>query len=196
MIKHYIYKQDKQQEEFRGLSYSVTDHGRSVCFHIQVIGDGKKHIEVRMEPDSHKQPHVHINRHGASFSIRTGQRIVGSCDARSEQIVRDWILLHRNDLLDLWEKSKRGANYNDVLGRIETKMCFGDFGFNGEEPENRIDINKIIIWYNGTISEVSLEEMTKYICDKEIYVAFLPGSNREKVTFESKIGKVETKSVG
>lgn len=37
-----------------------------------------------MEPDvNHARPHVHIDEHGASFDVKTGELMDGKCDART-----------------------------------------------------------------------------------------------------------------
>lgn len=70
-------------------------------FLVQEIGDRKRKIRVRMEPDvNHKRPHVHIDEHRASFDVNTAELMEGDCVARVQHTMQEWVLRHRKDLLE------------------------------------------------------------------------------------------------
>lgn len=76
------------------------------------------HIQIRMEPDNHKEPHVHIKcgkiNHCASFSIRSGKLLVGK-SSKYDETIENWILEHQKGLMLLWEKVKAGDDYKQTL---------------------------------------------------------------------------------
>jgi len=62
-------------------------------------------------------PHIHAwaAEHRAVVDISTGAVIVGSLTARQAGLVRDWVELHRAELLEAWQRASLG----DPPGRID-----------------------------------------------------------------------------
>ena len=53
----------------------------------------------------HNPPHIHV-RYGkdtAEIEIRTGKTIQGNLPVRALSLAREWIGLHREELLEMWE---------------------------------------------------------------------------------------------
>lgn len=178
-----------------GLRFYFTRHGHVVSFLVQEIGDRKRKIRVRMEPDvNHERPHVHIDEHGASFDVKTGELMEGKCDARTQHTMREWILRHRKDLLELWDIVKRGRDYRPHVKRIQEDKDFADYGFKGEEPENYIAIDGVKIWYDGElIQEVDAKNVRHIATEGNMYVVLPEGYQEGSMTFESVNGKVMVK---
>ncbi len=56
------------------------------------------------------RPHFHaVHRGGeASIDMRDGAVMAGSLQPRALRLVREWVDLHRSELLDDWERARRG----------------------------------------------------------------------------------------
>lgn len=53
----------------------------------------------------HNPPHVHAiyGEDAAAFDVQTGSVLDGKLPARAAAMVREWIELNRNELVDMWE---------------------------------------------------------------------------------------------
>ncbi|MEE6148225.1 DUF4160 domain-containing protein [Atopobiaceae bacterium HCP3S3_F7] len=53
----------------------------------------------------HNPPHVHAiyGEDTAAIDIRTGELIDGNLPTRAADMVREWIGMHRSELLEMWE---------------------------------------------------------------------------------------------
>ncbi|MCK5581396.1 MAG: DUF4160 domain-containing protein [Candidatus Omnitrophica bacterium] len=62
-------------------------------------------IAVMMFFHEHNPPHFHARYQGklAVFDIRAGKIIGGKFPPRAQRLVRDWIKLHKKELLANWE---------------------------------------------------------------------------------------------
>jgi hypothetical protein len=62
-------------------------------------------IIVSMYFDEHDPPHIHVryNEHRASMDIRSLNLIAGELPARVRGLVEEWVELHRDELLRMWE---------------------------------------------------------------------------------------------
>ena len=178
-----------------GLRFYFTRYGHFISFLVQEIGDRKRKIRVRMEPDvNHERPHVHIDEHGASFDVNTGELMEGKCDARTQHSMQEWIHRHRKDLLELWYIAKRGRDYRPHVKRIQEDRDFADYGFKGEEPENNIAIDGVKIWYDGElIQEIDAQDVRHIVAEGNMYVVLPEGYQEGRMTFESVNGKVRIK---
>lgn len=178
-----------------GLVFYFTEQGHVVNFLIDIIGDRKCKVRVTMQPDiNHARPHVHINEHGASFAIDTGQLLAGDCDGKTQGLIRNWIGRHREDLLELWDIAKRGGNYQPVVERIQRARSFEDFGFQGKEPQHKTVIGKVIVWHNDEIvKERNADGSITVIGVGDMYVG-LPNNYQEgSMHFETLQGEVKMK---
>jgi len=74
-------------------------------------------IVIRMYWDDHNPPHLHAEYSGqeALMAIGTGAVIAGRLPARALGLVTEWTTLHREELLDLWQR----AQDLQPLGKIE-----------------------------------------------------------------------------
>ncbi|NWA24712.1 DUF4160 domain-containing protein [Pseudomonas gingeri] len=82
-------------------------------------------LGIRMEADHHARAHVHIDygaqRHTASFSVDTGDRLVGRLPAKYDREIKEWILSNQQQLLLLWAAMKSGGNHAVVLAKLKGK---------------------------------------------------------------------------
>lgn len=178
-----------------GLLFYFSKQGRVISFLIQEIGDRKRRIRVTMQPDrNHERPHVHINDHGVSFAIDTGELLAGKCETRTQRAVEKWIERHRSDLLELWEIVKAGRDYRPKVERIRRDEEFGEYGFKGIKPESFILIDDVKIWYDGKITQEKDENNKKIISEGNMFVG-LPNNYQEgRMIFESLKGSVQVKN--
>jgi hypothetical protein len=67
-------------------------------------------IVIYMYTRDHSPPHVHAwaAEHRAVVDVRTGIITSGSLTTRQGMLVRDWVDLHRADLIDAWERASAG----------------------------------------------------------------------------------------
>ena len=179
-----------------GLLFYFSNQTHVVTFSFLVTQvDGKKRkIKVTMQPDlNHERPHVHIDDHGASFAIDTGELLAGECAPRTQRMMSDWVLSHKEDLLELWGIIKNGRDYNRVLERIQIDKSFNECGFRGKEPDNSILVDGVKIWYEGElIQENNDVDLTKhFVSEGNMYVS-LPRNYKEgRMLFDSINGQVQ-----
>jgi hypothetical protein len=74
-----------------------------------------------MDIDRHKEPHFHIELTDgmeASISIATGKILAGKIDKRTNKIISAWILIHKEELWDRWNKAVSGKNFEKISPKI------------------------------------------------------------------------------
>jgi Domain of unknown function (DUF4160) len=66
-------------------------------------------ITIAMYYREHGVPHFHARYGGceASVSITTLEMIAGQLPGRALRLVRQWAILHREELLSNWERAQR-----------------------------------------------------------------------------------------
>lgn len=184
----------------KGLHFYFKENGHALSFLIETIGDRRKKITVRvdMQPDvNHAKPHVHIGtNHNASFDINTGKLIIGKCDSKTQKLVETWIGKHKKDLLELWRIAKEGKPHQHVVDKIRTDKEFKDFGFKGQEPQNKEVINGVLVWYNGQLKKEKVSDnLMKITGDGEMYVGIPADCKADNMIFESEIGALQKKKL-
>lgn len=62
-------------------------------------------IRMYFQQSEHNPPHVHAfcDGYAAAIGIRDVSIMDGSLPQRASGLVRDWILVHQVELLDMWE---------------------------------------------------------------------------------------------
>jgi hypothetical protein len=65
-------------------------------------------IVVWLIGGGHNPPHVHASYSGTEgfFDIRTGEQVKGDMRGRSLQLIAEWIEIHREELLQMWESQE------------------------------------------------------------------------------------------
>lgn len=66
-------------------------------------------IVIAMYFDDHPPPHFHAKYggHEAQIEILTGQMLNGDLPRRALGLVREWVEIHRDELLLDWERAER-----------------------------------------------------------------------------------------
>lgn len=66
-------------------------------------------IVIVMYFDDHPPPHFHARygEHEAQVAIATGDVIGGSLPRSASKLVKEWADLHREELLDDWQRAER-----------------------------------------------------------------------------------------
>ena len=66
-------------------------------------------ISIWIYYDDHNPPHFHADYgdHAATFSIESGELLVGSLPASARRKVETWAQLHRQELQADWELSEK-----------------------------------------------------------------------------------------
>ncbi|MDQ2650484.1 MAG: DUF4160 domain-containing protein [Actinomycetota bacterium] len=66
-------------------------------------------IVIAMYFDDHPPPHFHARygEHQAQIVIATGDVLHGELPRRALKLVEEWAALHRDELLDDWERAQR-----------------------------------------------------------------------------------------
>ena len=62
-------------------------------------------IRLHYEEKEHNPPHIHA-RYGneaASFEIENGELISGSLPPNARSLVKKWILLHSQEIMEIWK---------------------------------------------------------------------------------------------
>ena len=66
-------------------------------------------IIIRMFHDEHAPPHFHAiyQNDEAQFNIKTLEIIEGSLPRSAQRLVKEWALIHQNELLQNWERAQK-----------------------------------------------------------------------------------------
>lgn len=75
-------------------------------------------IIVRMWHDDHPPLHIHVEYQGfeALVNIQTGEVSKGKLPRKVAAIVSDWCLVHRQELMDNWERAQRFEPLERIQG--------------------------------------------------------------------------------
>lgn len=62
-------------------------------------------IRLHYEEKEHNPPHIHARygKEAASVDIETGEIISGSLPPNARSLVKKWVLLHSQEIMDIWE---------------------------------------------------------------------------------------------
>lgn len=62
-------------------------------------------IKMFLLGSEHNPPHIHIvyGEYNATFDVQTGLMKEGDLPPRAEAMVKEWIELHKAELLEIWE---------------------------------------------------------------------------------------------
>ena len=65
-------------------------------------------IMMYLKNKEHNPPHIHAfyGEESASFYIQNGEIYEGSFPSRAKKMVKEFILLHKKELLEMWETEK------------------------------------------------------------------------------------------
>jgi len=76
---------------------------------------GSMEIYIYPNEQGHNEPHVHIKHQDfeASFSIRTGELIVGKLSSKKQRLIKSWILENSEWL---------GLKWNEISNGIKVKV--------------------------------------------------------------------------
>lgn len=187
----------RQRNHQNGLTFYFTKHCQMLSFLIDVVGDRKRKIKVTMHPDiNHDRAHIHINEHGASFAVDTGELLAGDCDNKTRMLIENWITRHRDDLYQLWDIVKRGGDYKPAVKKIRLDKCFEECGFRGEEPRYKSIIDRAVIWHNDEVLTERQNNGSVLVIGGGDMFVFLPaGYSDDCFTFESLSGSVQVKGM-
>ena len=61
-------------------------------------------IKMFLIGSEHNPPHIHVvyNEHNASYDIRTQKLIEGDLPPRADSMIREWMAIYKNDLMEMW----------------------------------------------------------------------------------------------
>ncbi len=62
-------------------------------------------ITITIHFNEHEPPHIHVSYDdsNAAVSIETGDILAGSIKPRALHLVKEWLEIHREELLSIWE---------------------------------------------------------------------------------------------
>jgi hypothetical protein len=66
-------------------------------------------LAIRMYPRDHAPPHFHAHHGGgeAVVAIETGALLQGSLSVRAHRLVVEWAALHKQELIENWNRAQR-----------------------------------------------------------------------------------------
>jgi hypothetical protein len=69
-------------------------------------------VLIYQYPNDHNPPHFHAKYAGADVAIEIAnlQVLVGQIPARAMSLVREWVALHQQELIDNWNNLRAGQN--------------------------------------------------------------------------------------
>ena len=80
-------------------------------------------IRIKMYPrdiQKHKEPHFHVilsDRSRVSVAIANGRILEGKLNRRQKDLIKAWMLIHREEIWDRWNKAVAG----EYIERIKPK---------------------------------------------------------------------------
>ena len=81
-------------------------------------------IRIKMYPmdtQKHKEPHFHViltDGNKASVAISNGIILEGKLNSRQKELIKAWMLIHREEIWDRWNKAVAGEH----IEKIEPKQ--------------------------------------------------------------------------
>ena len=73
-------------------------------------------ISIYMFIGDHNPPHFHVYYDGssASIAIKDGTILKGSLPPQAKRLVKQWLELHRDELLDNWSRLSNSESANNI----------------------------------------------------------------------------------
>lgn len=61
-------------------------------------------IKMYFQQSEHNPPHIHAmyGEYIGAIDIQTGKLLEGDLPSRALHLVQDWLQIHKNELLDIW----------------------------------------------------------------------------------------------
>ena len=65
-------------------------------------------IKMFFKPKEHEPSHIHAlyGEYMGEFNIQTLEMIRGDLPCKAQELVREWLAQHQNDLQDMWDSQK------------------------------------------------------------------------------------------
>lgn len=63
-------------------------------------------IKMFFKPKEHEPSHIHAlyGEYMGEINIRTGEMMVGDLPVKAQELVREWLAEHRDELQKMWEE--------------------------------------------------------------------------------------------
>lgn len=73
-------------------------------------------ISILMFFQEHNPPHFHAKYGGeiGIFSIKSGIMIAGNLPFYAKKLVKEWFKLHKQELLDNWQRAEKGQKLQAI----------------------------------------------------------------------------------
>lgn len=67
-------------------------------------------IKMFFKPKEHEPAHIHAiyNENVGIFDIKTFEMTEGDLPLKAQQLVKEWLQLHGNELIDMWNSQQMG----------------------------------------------------------------------------------------
>jgi hypothetical protein len=69
-------------------------------------------LVIALYYNDHGRPHIHVRplgrREGAKVDVRNGEIIVGKLRRSELDLVRAWLVIHRQEVFDAWNRAQSG----------------------------------------------------------------------------------------
>ena len=65
-------------------------------------------IRLYYEEKEHNLPHIHAKygKDAASIDINSGELLSGNLPMNARKLVKKWVLMHSQEIMDIWETQK------------------------------------------------------------------------------------------
>ena len=65
-------------------------------------------IRLYLEDKEHNPPHIHAKygSNAATVNVKSGEIIMGSLPPNARNLVKKWVLLHSDEIENIWETQK------------------------------------------------------------------------------------------
>ncbi len=62
-------------------------------------------IKMFFKPKEHEPSHIHAlyGEYVGEINIRTGEMIQGDLPAKAQELVKEWLILHQDELQKMWD---------------------------------------------------------------------------------------------
>jgi hypothetical protein len=72
--------------------------------------------------NKHGRPHIHLDygphKHGATFAIDSGKRLVGNVPSKYDKAIERWILANQPSLHEVWQRVRSNEDYSSYVASL------------------------------------------------------------------------------
>ncbi|WP_339783667.1 DUF4160 domain-containing protein [uncultured Marinobacter sp.] len=90
---------------------------------MEILLAKRKNMKIKIyQEKGHHLPHIHIDygrqRHAASYSIESGDRLDGNLSKKYDSDVLSWIEMNRDQIIEIWHTLQAGGEHEPLVAKL------------------------------------------------------------------------------